>query len=184
MIVFWRRHYRCPRTCLIKLPIWSYFKACWTKRWHPVHVLPHKKKMLFRIIPFDGTASLPAIWVVHRGSPWIVLFTTFSLHLLLSSMEFKFGWTEPWEGLLVLTDVSTSWAKVIFRVKWLPLRMLKLTSVTTNSISQDSFHPNDQIPSRHGNYNSWIQTIFYSFVFLGRKTVKIKPWKPESIVSW
>jgi len=26
------------------------------------------------------------------------------------------GWNEFWEGLLVVTDVSTSWAEVIFRV--------------------------------------------------------------------
>lgn len=34
------------------------------------------------------------------------------------------GWKESWEGLLVVTDVSTSWAEVIHLVE---------TSITTNS---------------------------------------------------
>ena len=58
--------------------------------------------------------------------------------------------TQSWEGLLMANDVSTSWAEVIIRVA---LKMTSAqdaeTSVTTNSTSENSFHPNDQIPSRY-----------------------------------
>ena len=73
------------------------------------------------------------------------------------------GWNESCEGLLVVTDVSTSWAESIFRMKW---RMLlyfglhcemnqsPLTILTTNRINltttnHDAFHPDDQIQSKY-----------------------------------
>ena len=42
------------------------------------------------------------------------------------------GWNESWKGLLVVTDVSTSWAEIILRLwRWLPLRMLNRLSPPT-----------------------------------------------------
>ena len=43
------------------------------------------------------------------------------------------GWGKLWKELLLVTDVSTTWAEVIFRVKgaWLPLRLSKRQSPTT-----------------------------------------------------
>ena len=33
------------------------------------------------------------------------------------------GWKESWEGLLAVTDISTSWAEVVFNVKgWLEIQ--------------------------------------------------------------
>ena len=64
------------------------------------------------------------------------------------------GWLESWEGLLLVTDVSTTCAEAIFRVKYyhLTLKMASAqvveTSVTNNSPSQDSNHPDDLFQSR------------------------------------
>ena len=41
------------------------------------------------------------------------------------------GWLESWEGLLLVTNVSTTCAEAIFRVKWLPHRLSKRQSLTT-----------------------------------------------------
>jgi len=57
------------------------------------------------------------------------------------------GWRESWEGLLVVTDVSTSWAALVFR-GWRKLRTLKRHALASIP-SQNSFQPNDQVPSRY-----------------------------------
>ena len=68
------------------------------------------------------------------------------------------GWLESWEGLLLVTDVSTTCAEAIFRVKCQVVeksgcRKVKCqvveTSVTNNSPSQDSNHPDDLFQSRY-----------------------------------
>ena len=53
-----------------------------------------------------------------------------------------------WEGLLVVTDVSTSWPEVIFRVS----SDFRLGRWNVNHYRQpfiNPFHPHDQIPSRY-----------------------------------
>ena len=50
------------------------------------------------------------------------------------------GWEESWEGLLLVTDVSTTCAEATQVVE---------TSVTNNSPSQDFYHPDDLFQSRY-----------------------------------
>ena len=41
------------------------------------------------------------------------------------------GWKESWGELFVVTDVSTSWAEVIFRIKW----QLEINHQSPNTIT-------------------------------------------------
>ena len=47
-----------------------------------------------------------------------------------------------------MTDVSTTCAEAIFRVKMASAQVVE-TSVTNNSPSQDSYHPDDLFQSRY-----------------------------------
>ena len=65
---------------------------------------------------------------------------------LHTSMEFdRPSERSPEKDRWFLTDLST--AEVIFTLKMTSAQDVE-TSVPTNSPSQDSFHPDDQIPSR------------------------------------
>ena len=76
-----------------------------------------------------------------------------------------------------MTDVSTTYAEAIFRVN-LTLKMASAqvveTSVTYNSSSQDSYHPDDLFQSRHATPGfkpfSYLQNLVYLFEWEGRKT--------------
>ena len=86
-----------------------------------------------------------------------------------------------------MTDVSTTCAEAIFRVKC--LLTLKLasaqvveTSVTNNSPYQDSNHPDDLFQSRHvtpgfkpfsSNYYYYFFFIFFLFLFFASFCFKI-----------
>ena len=52
-----------------------------------------------------------------------------------------------------MTDVSTTCAEAIFRVKTLKMASAQVveTSVTNNSPSQDSYHPDDPFQSRYAS---------------------------------
>ena len=75
-----------------------------------------------------------------------------NLGVTCDSVVWSPGWVKPWEGLLsvVVTDFSTTWAEVIIRVKWLPLRLSKLQwplpttlllkTVGTNRLHYHIFH--------------------------------------------
>ena len=41
-----------------------------------------------------------------------------NFNFLTSNCNWSSGWKRAWEGLLMLTDVSASWAEVLVRVKW------------------------------------------------------------------
>ena len=69
------------------------------------------------------------------------------------------GWLESWEGLLLMTDISTTCAEAIFRVRMASAQAVK-TSVANNSPSQDSSHPNDLFQSRY------VTTGFEPFPYL------------------
>ena len=87
-------------------------------------------------------------------------------------------WNESWEEMLVMTDISTSWAwaEVIIRVKWrleiqtnvvmlwsalllVVARIINMIGTKDgewwldwwwmNSLSQDWFHPGNQIPPKY-----------------------------------
>ena len=58
-----------------------------------------------------------------------------STHFCYFDWKRSSGWLESWEGLLLVTDISTTCLEVIFRVKWLwgwhPHRLSKRQSLTT-----------------------------------------------------
>ena len=95
----------------------------------------------------------------------------------------SFGWKDFWEGLL-----ASAWRFNVLSLRH-PLKTKAAqdveTSVTTNSPSQDSFQPHDQIPS--GYVTSWVQTLLkisvnnsvcmeqtFFFLFHFYKTVRIR----------
>ena len=57
------------------------------------------------------------------------------------------GWLESWEGLLLVTDVSTTCAEAILTLKMASAQVVE-TSVINNSPSQDSNHPDHLFQSR------------------------------------
>ena len=85
------------------------------------------------------------------------------------------GWLESWEGLLLVTDVSTTCSEAIFRVKC--LLTLKLasaqvveTSVTNNSPYKNSNHPDDLFQSRH------VTPGFKPFSYFLSLTLQLMPY--------
>ena len=80
----------------------------------------------------------------------------------------SFGWKELWERLL-----ASAWRFNVLSLRH-PLKMKAAqhveTSVTTNSPSQDSFQPHDQIPSRYLNSSFQTFSKFQSIIqFLWNK---------------
>jgi len=81
-----------------------------------------------------------------------------------------------WQGLFVmtLTDVATTWAEVIIRVKVTSAQVVKTSvSVITNSPSQNCTHRNGHT-SKNLWYDSWIQTICKVRIMLKTK------WEQET----
>ena len=105
----------------------------------------------------------------------------------------SFGWKEFWEGLL-----ASAWRFNVLSLRH-PLKTKAAqdveTSVTTNSPSQDSFQPHDQIPS--GYVSSWGQTllkisvnnsvcmeqIFFFLCFISTKLWELGKLKPAKLSS-
>ena len=104
-----------------------------------------------------------------------------------------------WEGLLsvVVTDISTIWAELIVRVRWLTTTNL-LTLITTsaqvvkmsititdNSPSQDYTHPDDQTTLFHLVYFLFfIQNEPSLTCVLSRKKISLHPWMVTGQATW
>ena len=93
--------------------------SCRTLWWHPCHRYPNR----FQCIRHFGLL----IWSLIFFNLWsfsikllsfVVLFLLHLLYICFLDGIWSSGWKESWEGLLVVTDFSTSWAEAIFRVKW------------------------------------------------------------------
>ena len=101
--------------------------------------------------------------------------------IFLRWMKISSGWLEPWEGLLFATDVSTTCAEAIFRVKSDSERKMASaqvveTSVANISPSQDSNHP-DAGSFSIKVYYFWVQTIFLCYISVHKKTFLSIRWE-------
>ena len=67
-----------------------------------------------------------------------------------------------------MTDVSTTCAEAILRVKKMASAQVVETSVTNNSPSQDSYHPDDLFQSRYATpeFKPFSYLVYFTIIFI------------------
>ena len=77
---------------------------------------------MFFVVPTNCPSSSIANWTRIILPPRVTRILDFRKCLVPSivvRIVWSSGWRKFWKELLLVTDVSTTWAEVIFRVKWI-----------------------------------------------------------------
>ena len=115
---FWRYSYPKARSGITGfLAEISVVSSCRTLWWQQCHRYPDRFQCIRHFLLLIRSLIFFSFWSFSIKVLSFVLFLFHLLYICCFDGIWSSGWNEPWEGLLVVTDLSTSWAEAILRVK-------------------------------------------------------------------
>ena len=93
--------------------------SCRTLWWNRCHRYPKRFQCIRHFLLLIRSLIFFNLWsFLIEVLSFAVLFLLHLLYICFLDGIWSSGWKESWEGLLVVSYFSTSWAEAIFRVKW------------------------------------------------------------------